>query len=67
MLFPFDLVPIDSTIGMNNKHRKILETIFADPVSPAIPWADIEGVFRGYGGLIKEGQDRVSGSSGKNR
>lgn len=41
---------------MNNKHRKILETIFADPVSPAIPWTDIEGVFRGYGGIIKEGR-----------
>ena len=52
---------------MNNKHRKILENIFVDPLSPSIPWADIEGVFRGYGGLIKEGQVRVSGSSGKNR
>ena len=41
---------------MNNRHRKILETIFADPVSPAIPWANIEGVFRGYGGIIKEGR-----------
>lgn len=41
---------------MNYKNRKILENIFADPVIPAISWADIVGVFRGYGGIIKEGR-----------
>ena len=41
---------------MNNKHRKTLEAIFADPVSPAISWADIERAFKGYGGVIKEGR-----------
>jgi len=41
---------------MNNKHRKILENIFVDPLSPSIPWADIEGAFWGYDGIIKEGR-----------
>lgn len=42
---------------MNNKHRKILETIFADPVNASIAWSDIEGLFRAYGGEIREGND----------
>ena len=41
---------------INNKRRKILEAIFAGSVSPAISWADIEGVFKGYGSVIKEGR-----------
>ncbi len=40
---------------MNNKHRKTLEDIFADPVKSSITWADIESVFRAYGGEIREG------------
>ena len=40
---------------MNNRHRKTLETIFADPVNASIAWSDIEGVFRAYGGQIREG------------
>ena len=41
---------------MNNKHRKTLETIFADPVNASIAWSDIEGLFSGtYGGQIREG------------
>lgn len=40
---------------MNNKHRKTLEAIFSDPVKSSITWGDIEGVFRAYGGEIREG------------
>lgn len=40
---------------MDNKHRKILEAIFADPVNASIAWSDIEGVFRAYGREIREG------------
>ena len=40
---------------MNNKHRKILESIFADPVNASMAWSDIEGVFRAYGGESREG------------
>lgn len=40
---------------MNNKHRKTLEDIFADPVKASITWTDIESVFQAYGGEIREG------------
>lgn len=39
---------------MNNKQRKTLEAIFADPVNSTISWFDIESLFKGYGGIIKE-------------
>ncbi len=41
---------------MNNKHRKTLAAIFADPVSPAIPWEDIEALFRALDAEISEGR-----------
>lgn len=41
---------------MNNKHRKTLAAIFADPVSPSIAWADIEALFRALGAEISEGR-----------
>lgn len=50
---------------MNDKQRKTMEAIFAAPVSPAIFWADIEGMLRGYGGIIKEGEGSVSGLLGE--
>ena len=40
---------------MNNKHRKILENIFVDPLSPSIPWADIEGAFWDTTGSSRKG------------
>jgi hypothetical protein len=40
---------------MNSKHRKTLEAIFADPVSPAIPWRDIEALFVAFGAVVREG------------
>lgn len=40
---------------MNSKQRKTLEAIFADPVSPNIPWNDIESLFVAVGCLVIEG------------
>jgi len=39
---------------MNNKHRKTLEAIFADPVRSGIKWADIEALFAACGGVMEE-------------
>ncbi|TCM55712.1 HicA-like toxin of HicAB toxin-antitoxin system [Rhizobium sp. PP-F2F-G48] len=46
---------------MNNRHRKILMAIFADPVSGTIAWADIEAL------LIALGCDVVEGSGSRVR
>jgi hypothetical protein len=40
---------------MNNRHRKIMAAIFADPVSGTIAWADIETIFLALGCEIVEG------------
>ncbi|MCB0419628.1 MAG: type II toxin-antitoxin system HicA family toxin [Bdellovibrionales bacterium] len=40
---------------MNSKHQKTLEKVFKDPVSPSIPWRDIEKLFLALGGEVKEG------------
>ena len=42
------------TFSMNNKHRKTLEAIFADPVRAGIKWADIEALFAACGGIMEE-------------
>lgn len=39
---------------MNNKHRKILNKIFQNPVKP-IEWQDIEKLFTALGAKIVEG------------
>jgi len=39
---------------MNAKQRKTLELIFKNPVPSDIRWADIETLFRGFGGIIEE-------------
>jgi hypothetical protein len=39
---------------MNNKHRKVLEKIFQNPVKP-IEWQDIEKLFLALGARIAEG------------
>ncbi len=39
---------------MNNKNRKTLEAIFADPVRSDIKWADIEALFVACGGIQEE-------------
>lgn len=41
---------------MNSKHQKILNAIFANPVSPAIPWEDIERLFTACGGVLTQGR-----------
>ncbi len=41
---------------MNNKHRKALSAIFADPVNASLAWADIEALFRACGAEISEGR-----------
>ncbi len=40
---------------MNSKQRKTLEAVFADPVSPAIPWADVESLLKAAGCALTEG------------
>lgn len=40
---------------MNQKNRRILEAVFADPVRSNIPWRDIEGMLTGAGAEISEG------------
>ena len=41
---------------MNNRQRKTLAAIFADPISPSIPWSDIESLLRALGAQIREGR-----------
>lgn len=40
---------------MNSKQKKVLQAIFADPVSPSIRWSDIEGLFVAVGCKAVEG------------
>jgi hypothetical protein len=40
---------------MNQKHRRILDAVFEDPVRSNIPWRDIEAMFKGAGAEISEG------------
>lgn len=40
---------------MNSKHKKTLKAVFADPVSPAIEWADIEHLLIAVGCEVIEG------------
>jgi HicA toxin of bacterial toxin-antitoxin, len=40
---------------MNSRHRKILQSIFKDPISGTIDWSDVESLFVGAGARIIEG------------
>lgn len=40
---------------MNSRHRKTFEAIFADPVSGAIKWRDIEALLIALGAEMSEG------------
>ena len=40
---------------MNSKQRKVLNAVFADPVSPSIAWADIESLLKATGCEMIEG------------
>ena len=39
---------------MGRRHRRTLEAVFRDPVSPAIAWADVEKMLVHYGAVIEE-------------
>ena len=41
---------------MNQKQRKTLEAVFADPVLANVNWQDIENLFVALGALVKEGK-----------
>jgi hypothetical protein len=40
---------------MNSRHRKTLEAVFRDPVSPTIVWADVENLLVAAGCHLVEG------------
>ena len=40
---------------MNQKHRKILRSIFQNPIQANIKWKDIENLFIGFGAELSEG------------
>jgi hypothetical protein len=41
---------------VNSKQRTTLAAIFADPVSPSIPWENIEALFRALGAEVSQGR-----------
>ncbi len=41
---------------MNNKHKKILEALFSDPVRSNIAWSDIESLLLVLGADVTEGR-----------
>ena len=40
---------------LNSKNKKILEAVLKDPVSPSIPWREVERLLRALGGEVTEG------------
>jgi hypothetical protein len=46
---------------MSARHRRTLEAVFRDPVSPTLVWADVEKMLIHYGASILEGRgSRIS-------
>jgi len=41
---------------LSNKHRKVLETIHADPVRSNVKWRDVEGLLNALGAELSEGR-----------
>jgi hypothetical protein len=41
---------------VNNKHRRTLAAVFADPVRPGIAWTDVEALLRALGAELGEGR-----------
>jgi hypothetical protein len=41
--------------SVNNKQRKVLAAVFAEPVSASIKWSDIEKLLIGIGCAVVEG------------
>ena len=49
------MIPIyDTILKMKKKHQKILELIFARPVSANVRWSDIEALLIELGATIEE-------------
>ncbi len=42
-------------MGMNSRHRKTLEAVFAEPTKSNIAWLDIEALLVAAGCIAKEG------------
>ena len=40
---------------MKGKHKKVLASIFAEPVNSNIPWKEVEALLRSLGAEITEG------------
>ncbi len=40
---------------MSRKHKRILESIFKDPVQSGVQWKDIEGLLKFLGAQVSEG------------
>ena len=50
------MVPLCGTMVLvNSKNKKTLRQVYKDPVSPNIPWRDIEKLFIALGGIVTEG------------
>ena len=41
---------------MNNRHRRTLDVVFADPVPGTLAWADIEALLVAAGARVVEGR-----------
>src|SRR5207253_8110545 len=49
--------PVDTIDdGMNQKHRRVLEAIFDEPIRSNIPWRDIEAMLKAAGAEVSEGE-----------
>ena len=42
--------------GLNNKQRKTLEAIFANPVRSDIGWTEIESLLEALGAIVRQGR-----------
>ena len=41
---------------MNKKQRRVLQSIFCDPIQAATRWTDVESLFRALGAVLTEGR-----------
>lgn len=42
--------------AMNSKHRKLLESIFENPIRANINWRDVEAMLKAAGAVVEEGE-----------
>ena len=49
------ILPRDTISHVNTKHRKTLESIFADPVRADVEWRAVEALLLALGAEISEG------------